>query len=74
MTTFEQKHAGDLHGILEGFDRIIFRGYLQSFFSTNGFGYFLYQENVLLKDYGTYVKSVTIELKNHIERVVEDAG
>jgi len=74
MTNFEKKHKNKIDGKLEGFDRVIFRGYLQSFFTTKGFGYFLSKENVLLKDYGKYVKETTTELKEHVKRVVEETG
>jgi hypothetical protein len=74
MTSFEKKHETDIFGRLEGFDRIIFRGYLQSFFTPKGFGYFLNHENVLLKDYGRYVKSVTNGIKSQIEKIVQETG
>lgn len=74
MTSFEIKHEKDIFGSLEGFDRIIYRGYLQSFFTTNGFGYFLSKENVLLKDYGNYVKNVTTDIKLHIKKTVKETG
>ena len=74
MTSFENKYKDDIFGRLEGFDRVIYRGYLQSFFTTNGFGYFLSQENILLKEYGEYVKQTTIELKKNIEEIVKATG
>ena len=58
MTSFENKYKDDIFGRLEGFDRLIYRGYIQSFFTTNGLGYFLSQENILLKGYGKYVKQM----------------
>ena len=74
MTNFEQKHKEEIQGLLSGFDRLIFRGYLQSFFTTKGFGYYLSQENVLLKDYGKYVKQVTNNLKAHIDHVISETA
>ena len=71
MTSFEKKYEKDIYGRLEGFDRLIYRGYLQSFFTTNGFGYFLSNENILLKDYGKYVKQTTKQLKSNIKKIVE---
>jgi len=74
MTSFEKKYKGDILGRLEGFDRLIYRGYLQSFFTTKGFGYFLSRENILLKDYSNYVKQTTTELKNNIKKIAESSG
>jgi len=74
MTSFEKKYKDDILGRLEGFDRLIYRGYLQSFFTTSGFGYFLSRENILLKDYSNYVKQTTTELKNNIKKIVESTG
>jgi len=74
MSSFEKKHEKDIYGRLAGFDRLIYRGYLQSFFTANGFGYFLSQENILLKDYGVYVKQTTKDLKDNIKRIVETTG
>ena len=71
MTSFENKYKDDIFGRLEGFDRLIYRGYIQSFFTTNGLGYFLSQENILLKGYGKYVKQTTLELKNNIGKIVK---
>jgi len=74
MTEFENKYSSEIFGRLEGFDRLIYRGYLQSFFTVNGFGYFLSQENILLKDYGKYVKQITTELKTNIEKLAKQTG
>jgi len=74
MTNFENKYKDDILGKLEGFNRIIYREYLQSFFTTNGFGYFLSQENVLLKEYGKYVKQTTTELKDNIRKIVKETS
>ena len=44
MTSFENKYKDDIFGRLEGFDRVIYRGYLQSFFTTNAYEYQLTKE------------------------------
>jgi hypothetical protein len=69
----EEKYQESIYGKLEGFDRLIFKGHLTSFFH-NGFYYFLSKENVLLKDYGQYVKQITTKLKEHINQIVTSAG
>ena len=59
---------------MEGFDRLIFKGYLTGFFNNQGFYYFLSQKGILLKNYGEYVKQTTTKLKEHINQIISTTG
>jgi hypothetical protein len=55
MTTFESMHQDEIVGKLTTVDRVIFNGYLMSFFWPGYFQKFLCRQDVLLKDFGPYV-------------------
>ena len=74
MDTFLSKYQDVITGTLATFDRIIFKGHLLKFFPKGAFAHFLFQQNVLLKDFGTYAKSKTDELKAHLEQFAAEAG
>ena len=64
MATILTQYADKINGSFSFFDRMILTGHLRSFFHS--MMYFLSKENVLLKDYGTYVQGVTDSIKNHV--------
>jgi hypothetical protein len=70
---FETAHQSSLKGLLHGFDRMFFSGYLMSFFSHTGMYYYLGQQGVLLKDYKTHVIQKTKQLRSHLEQYAKDA-
>ncbi len=47
-------------GVVEGFDRIIFKGYLTSMFPDGSFGCYLYKRGVLLKDAGKFFERALV--------------
>jgi hypothetical protein len=59
MDIFLEKHRESILGVVEGFDRIIFKGYLTSMFPDGAFGRYLYKRGVLLKDAGKFFESET---------------
>ena len=67
-----QKYNDKIKGVLSTFDRMIFKGYLRQFFSESGRMYFLSQENVLLKDFGTYAQKVTDEIKENAKNIAAE--
>ena len=73
METFLSIHQEVVTGTLSGFDRIIFKGHLLKFFPNGAFAHFLSQQNVLLKDFGAYVKTTTEALKAHLEELATSA-
>ena len=60
-----------IYGVLSGFDRIRFRGTHRAISHARGFDAMLHVHGVLLKDYSSYVESVTARLTKH---VVADAA
>ena len=63
MHSFLSRHADHVMGVLNGFDRVLFRGWLRSLAYAEGMGRFLNHIGVLLKDFGQYVQTTTEELK-----------
>ncbi len=57
------RHASKITGVLSGFDRIVFRGYLRSISYAKGFETFLVCQGVLLKDFSRYVRETSERLK-----------
>ena len=63
MSAFEIVHQDRVVGKLSCFDRLIFKGHLSGLFPDGAFAYFLHSQDVLLKDFGRYVKQMTDQLK-----------
>ena len=59
MQQFIQKLGKRLVGTLSGFDRLRFRGTLLLLTSEGGMREFLWQNNVLFKNFKTYVEGIT---------------
>jgi hypothetical protein len=74
MDIFLKEHAESILGVIEGFDRIIFKGYLTSMFPDGAFGRYLYKRGVLLKDAGQFFESETETLIQHAKTTAEQAG
>ncbi len=70
---FLVKHADKIQGVLSCFDRVIFRGYLPLSY-PKGMSGFLYQQQVLLKDFKDYAPHIAERLKEHVKGLVEQAG
>jgi hypothetical protein len=60
---FLQRHASDVIGVLRGFDRIVFRGTIRAITFPEGLKGFLWNRQVLLREFGDYSKAVTDQLK-----------
>jgi hypothetical protein len=71
--SFCVKHQDKIHGVLSCFDRVIFRGYLPLSY-PKGMAGFLYQQNVLLKDFKDYAPPIAERVKEHVKTLVEKAG
>jgi hypothetical protein len=74
MKRFIQQHAGQISGVLNGFDRMRFRGTLRLLAHTNGMRKFLNHMGVLLKDFKTYVQAVTDQIRETTEQLAKDHG
>jgi len=67
------KHQDKIHGVLSCFDRVIFRGYLPLSY-PKGMSGFLYQQQVLLKDFKDYAPTIAERVKEHVKGLIEQAG
>ena len=74
MHTFLHKHAANVIGVLNGFDRLVFRGTLRRLAFLEGMKSYLWAANVLLKDFGQHVLSVTSLLKKASSELAEKAS
>ena len=74
MESFIQKHAADVIGVLSGFDRLVFRGTLRTLSYVDGMGAYLGHRHVLLKDFGTFTKAVSTQVKEASCAVAVRAG
>ena len=74
MQKFLNKFNSKIHGIIHGFDRIILKGHIGSFYQKNGFYFFLSMEEVKLKDFKEYVQKVTGQIKSHVNSIVSETG
>ena len=66
---FIDQHRKQLHGILHGFDRMIFRGYLNSFFSPKGMYYYMSQNQVKLTGFKTFMDNQHKSFRQYIEQI-----
>jgi hypothetical protein len=73
MDRFLHKQAANVIGVLNGFDRLVFRGTLRRLVFLGGMKSYLWAANVLLKDFGKHVLFVTSLLKKAPEELAERA-
>ena len=71
MNPFIQKHSATVTGILSGFDRLVFRGYLKSLAYPAGMKSYLYSAGVLLKDFAQFVQFSTRQIVTAATEVAE---
>ena len=74
MTTFESLHQDRVLGSLGMFDRLIFKGHLLRFYPEGAFKGFLWRQGIQLKDFGSYVKKVSKQIKAHVAGLADQAG
>jgi hypothetical protein len=74
MNTFVSRFAASIYGVLNGFDRIRFRGTQRLLASVEGLSRYLAFRGVLLKDFKPYVTHVTDEIRQQVERGAATAG
>jgi hypothetical protein len=60
---FIAKHQDQISGVLSGFDRLVVRGTLRSIAHAAGMHQYLWNNQVLLKEFGSYVEHVSQRLK-----------
>ena len=74
MNRFIAKHADNITGVLNGFDRLILRGTIRTLAFTDGLKRLLWARQVLLKDFGDYAQALTSQLKDASCRSAKDSG
>ena len=74
MEHFVSIHQEAIAGVLNMFDRLIFKGHLTRFFIGESFQIFLAKQGVLLKNFGPYVEQTTAELKSEVKKLAQEAG
>lgn len=74
MEQFIAQHADCVVGVLEGFDRMLFRGTMRSLLYVDGMAAFLATHRVLLKHWSSFVNGLSMRLKDHAAAVAAKAG
>ena len=74
MKSFLQRHASSVMGVLNGFDRLRFRGTLRWLCYGAGMGRYLGAMGVPLTQFKEYTQSVTDRIRHSIEGVAKAAG
>ena len=63
MQEFIAKYESQIAGVLNGFDRLVFRGSLRKISYVWGMQGYLWAQQVLLKDFGQHVQQITERVK-----------
>lgn len=74
MQSFLQRHAGNVIGLLSGFDRVLFRGTQRMLATARGLMNYLWSMQILLKDFGDWSEELTRQLRAGSEQVMMEAG
>jgi hypothetical protein len=74
VNEFVAAHEADVMGVLEGFDRVVFRGTLSSISYPQGMGRFIGSLKVLYKNYGRFAEGLSDRLKKHAQQVAQRQG
>lgn len=62
MKEFTSKHSESIAGVLNGWDRVVFRGTYRMLSFTSGLMEYLWRASVLLKDFGAHAEAMTAML------------
>jgi hypothetical protein len=63
MQQFIAKFEKEIHGVMSGFDRVLFRGSLRRLNHSKGMKWYLAENNILCKQYEDHVKAVSQKVK-----------
>jgi len=74
MVEFVRQHADSVMGVINGFDRLRFRGTWRRVANVRGLGTFFQHMGVLLKDAGTWINGKTEQLKKASLAVADGQG
>ena len=64
MNGFVDLHGASITGVINTFDRVIFKGHLNGFFPDGAFGRYLSRRGILLKDTGRFFE--TQRIRDHV--------
>jgi len=74
MQQFIAKYGDRINGVLSGFDRLVFRGSLRAISYIRGMMGYLWQNQVLLKDFGSHVLQVSTRVKEASLQAAQSLG
>jgi hypothetical protein len=74
MKTFIQRFGKNILGVVHGFDRIRFRGTRRFLANVVGMMGYLWQRQVLLKDFKGFAGAITAEVRQAAEEVGVSQG
>lgn len=74
MGIFLEKFSDVVKGVIEGFDRLIFKGHLTSFFPQGAFARYLSKRGVLLKDAKKFFEAETTRIIDHAKQAATQAA
>jgi len=74
MQSFLRKYQKATIGVVNGFDRLLFRGTIRLIASVSGMMSYLYRKNILLKDFGQWAEHLSAEVVSASKQVAVDAG
>jgi hypothetical protein len=74
MKTFIRRFGKNILGVLHGFDRIRFRGTRRFLANVNGMMGYLWQRQVLLKDFKAFAGNLTAKIRQAAEETADREG
>lgn len=74
MNRFVAKYSAKLLGVISGFDRLVLKGTLRPLSYIAGMMNFLWEKQVLLKDFGCYAQGVSEQMKEASQREAQRLG
>lgn len=74
MQTFLARFASEIKGVLSGLDRVRFRGTLRRISSLRGMGTYLWEQQILLKNFKGWAMGLTDSVKQHTAEVAAQHG
>jgi len=74
MESFIQRHSSRVMGVLNGFDRVRFRGTLRWLCYAEGFGRHLSAIGVRLTEFKEFTQAMSVQVRTSIEGVARAAG
>src|SRR3954449_11305725 len=72
INSFLDVHGSSISGVINTFDRVIFKGHLNGFFPDGAFGRYLSRRGILLKEAGRFFE--TQRIRDHVVSLAAAAG